>query len=65
VTNRDRFLAAGGKEFGYIPALNDGAAHLGMLADLVLRHVGGWPESQEGVDATSGSDRVTRRSERA
>jgi protoporphyrin/coproporphyrin ferrochelatase len=62
VTNRDRFLAAGGKEFGYIPALNDGAAHLNMLADLALRHVGGWPEAQEGVDATSVSDRLAQRS---
>ena len=64
VMNRDRFLAAGGKEFGYIPALNDGTAHLDMLADLVLRHVGGWPEAQKGVDATSGSERFARRSAR-
>jgi len=38
VTNRDRFLAAGGKEFGYIPALNDRAEHLELLTALVLRH---------------------------
>lgn len=42
VVNRDRFLAAGGKVFSYIPALNDRADHLEMLAALVRRHVAGW-----------------------
>ena len=42
--NRHRFIAAGGQTFSYIPCLNDGAAHLEMLADLTLRHCGGWPE---------------------
>jgi len=46
VTNRDRFLAAGGKEFGYIPALNDRAEHLELLMALVLQHVAGWPQGQ-------------------
>lgn len=44
VTNRDRFLAAGGREFGYIPALNDRADHLELLTGLVLRHSAGWPQ---------------------
>jgi ferrochelatase len=51
VENRDYFLSSGGKEFGYIPALNDDAAHMDALADLVLRHAAGWPEAA-GDDAT-------------
>ncbi len=33
--NRDLFLAAGGEEYRYIPALNDGEAHIGMLRRLI------------------------------
>jgi len=34
--NRDCFLAAGGDEYHYIPALNDGASHIQMLRKLVF-----------------------------
>jgi len=44
VENRDIFLAAGGKTFHYIPALNDDAQHIEALTALILRHSGGWPE---------------------
>lgn len=47
VENRDYFLAAGGQAYEYIPALNDRAAHMDMLVDLVLRHAAGWPEANE------------------
>jgi ferrochelatase len=40
--NRDTFLEAGGAEYGYIPCLNDRAAHIDMLAGLVAQHVQGW-----------------------
>ncbi|AGA90607.1 ferrochelatase [Thioflavicoccus mobilis 8321] len=43
--NRQYFLKAGGKTYGYIPCLNDEKAHMEMLADLVHRHSLGWPES--------------------
>jgi ferrochelatase len=43
--NRQYFLGAGGKTYGYIPCLNDGEAHMDMLADLIQRHTLGWPES--------------------
>lgn len=33
--NRDFFLHAGGTRFDYIPALNDDAEHIAMMADLV------------------------------
>ena len=43
---REQFLAAGGERLDYIPALNDGAAHVRALADLIRRHSQGWPESR-------------------
>jgi ferrochelatase len=63
--NRDYFLAAGGNDFGYIPALNDGAAHIDMLAGLVNRHCAGWPEVEGGDDATWAPHRLSQRLERA
>jgi len=40
---RDDFLAAGGKEFHYIPALNEDDAWIEALTGLVERHLAGWP----------------------
>ena len=37
--NKTAFLAAGGKEFHYIPALNDNADHIALLAELVRERV--------------------------
>lgn len=37
--NRDLFLAAGGEQFAYIPALNDNVHHLDALADIVRRRL--------------------------
>ncbi len=41
--NRDLFLQSGGKAFHYIPALNDRHDHMRFLADLIARHLQGWP----------------------
>jgi ferrochelatase len=41
--NRDFFLAAGGRELRYIPALNDSPEQVASLAALVRRHAQGWP----------------------
>lgn len=35
--NREIFLAAGGEKFEYIPALNDDAAHIDLLQELVAK----------------------------
>jgi ferrochelatase len=35
IRNRDYFVEAGGKKLEYIPALNDGEAHVGVLSGLV------------------------------
>ena len=45
---RALFLDAGGEEFHYIPALNDGDAHVEALAGLVREHIAGWPDSRPG-----------------
>ena len=42
ITNRDRFLEAGGKRMRYIPALNDRPDHIRALAGVVLRNLSGW-----------------------
>lgn len=36
---RDLFIAAGGKKFEYIPALNDSAAHVNLLTSIVEQHL--------------------------
>lgn len=42
--NRGYFLGAGGERFSYIHCLNDAPDHIEMLAGLIERHCGGWPE---------------------
>ena len=37
--NRDVFLAAGGEDYAYIPALNDSDAHINLMATLVSPHL--------------------------
>ncbi len=39
---RDQFCASGGESLRYIPALNTRDDHVSALAELVLRHLGGW-----------------------
>lgn len=39
---REQYVAAGGREFGYIPALNDSPAHLDVLGDIIVEHCQGW-----------------------
>lgn len=40
--NRQQFLAAGGKEFHYIPALNDSPAHIAALLQLMTQSLQEW-----------------------
>jgi ferrochelatase len=37
------FFTSGGKEFRYIPCLNDDSAWITALATIAERHLGGWP----------------------
>ncbi len=57
VENRDYFLAAGGEQLQYIPALNDSPDHIAALANLIKRHLQGWPEKAD--------DDTTARQQRA
>lgn len=45
---RESFLEAGGKEFGYIPALNVRTDHIAALTDLALAHLQGWELATQG-----------------
>jgi ferrochelatase len=52
---RQEFLAAGGREFHYIPSLNDSPAFISALADISELHLQGWPAAR--------SDRTRREAE--
>jgi ferrochelatase len=41
------FMVSGGKEFQYIPCLNDDAAWIAALGAITERHLGGWPTREE------------------
>jgi len=43
--NAELFLDSGGESLHYIPALNARDDHVRFLADLIERHLGGWPRS--------------------
>ena len=51
---RDEFLAAGGKDYRYIPCLNDASSWVAGLDAIAADHLGGWPtqiESQSALEA--------------
>ena len=58
--NRHAYLEAGGKEYHYIPALNDRADHIQALLEIIQQHCQGW-NSQLAVQ----QDEAKRRWERA
>jgi ferrochelatase len=45
---REAFLRSGGKEFHYIPCLNDDPAWITALGDIAEQHLGGWPTRPTG-----------------
>ncbi len=63
--NREAFLHAGGKDFRYIPALNDGAEHIHALAAIVMRHSHGWPETDPTWNNTQVHDALAKSRERS
>jgi len=54
VENRDVFLGAGGKNYHYIPALNDSEPHIKAMASRIEQHIQGW-------DVVSDSDELLQR----
>lgn len=53
--NRDIFLQAGGKDYTYIPALNDRADHIAALASLIERNLSGWDISGPSTETMAAS----------
>jgi ferrochelatase len=49
---RQAFLTAGGKEFNYIPCLNDDPAWITALCGIAEQHLAGWP-TQTAADAAA------------
>ena len=48
---REAFLHAGGKEFHYIPCLNDSPAWISALSAIAQQHLAGWPVQVASDDA--------------
>jgi len=48
--NREYFMENGGESYNYIPCLNDEPEHMSFMADLVGRHIQGWPEADAARD---------------
>jgi len=44
---REAFLHSGGKEFSYIPCLNDSPAWITALSAIAERHLAGWPTRRQ------------------
>lgn len=47
IEGRQAFLDAGGRQFDYIPCLNDSDRWIRALADLCERHLAGWPTREQ------------------
>lgn len=48
---RDSFLTSGGKEFNYIPALNEHPAWIAALGEIALENLGGWVSATQDKEA--------------
>jgi ferrochelatase len=62
--NREFFLHAGGKQFEYIPALNDSPAHIAALVQMIREQTHGWPETGD-WNRTADEQRREQRRRRA
>ena len=54
---RDTFISAGGRDYRYIPCVNDAAPFAEALAGLVDRHCAGWPVQTPTPDEIAERDR--------
>ena len=63
---REAFLQSGGKEFHYIPCLNDNHDWISALCKVTEQHLGGWPtQSASGTSAAAGVKALTASREAA
>lgn len=60
--NREVFMEAGGKEYHFIPCLNDRPDHVEVLTDLVRRNLTGWavPKDQWDAEAVTAESKLSR-----
>ena len=65
VENRAIFEQAGGESFSYIPALNERDDHIAALSALALKHMQGWPETDEHWNASKMMHEADQRQQRA
>ena len=54
---RSAFLTAGGKQFHYIPCLNDDPAWIAALGAVAQQHLAGWPTQEESEPETLAASR--------
>lgn len=59
ITDRDIFLQAGGERFHYISALNDRPDHTQAIADIIIKSMQGWPETDPNWHASQ--DEIERK----
>ncbi|MEQ1593274.1 MAG: ferrochelatase [Thiobacillaceae bacterium] len=57
---RDSFLAAGGKEFNYIPALNEHPQWIDALGQIALENLGGWVSDTLDRDAAEQAQQASK-----
>jgi ferrochelatase len=57
---RETFLAAGGREFHYIPALNEHPRWIEALGEIALENLGGWVDLQWDRDADEQARQASR-----
>ncbi len=53
---RSAFIAAGGKQFGYIPCLNDQHEWIAALAALAVANLAGWPTAAAALATPQADD---------
>lgn len=55
--NREIFLSAGGKQFHYIPALNDSDAHIASLSEICEKNIRDWLTEADSHETSSLEER--------
>ncbi len=62
---RDEFIAAGGKHFSYVTALNGSADHVSFMTDRIIKNASGWPELDNEFNAEEQKQRLSESREYA
>ena len=61
IEGKQAFLAAGGKEFHFIPCLNERDDWIRALADIALGHLSGWMSANWDADTAKAARELSRR----